>query len=188
MPGYDGELCDFNCSTTIQDDPVCAQLSCDIETVKGLCPNKCLCPNKPVCQPCFNGGQLNPFTCSCTCSAKYTGSRCQYAIDPCQVADEPELCSGVDCFATQSEEIFIRCQKKCLCCGNKECFNLGQLTNTCACECPNNSFDPKTNCKTPTLQCADQFPNCIQQFGGQASCTDSFVFAICPKMCGFCTN
>jgi hypothetical protein len=75
-----------------------------------LGPNKCLCPTKPICQPCSNGGVLDVFTCACTCSPKFTGQRCQYAIDPCELDDEPELCSGVDCFGSLPESIFLRCK------------------------------------------------------------------------------
>ncbi len=37
QPGYTGDLCTFNCSTTQLDDPICAELSCNISVVVGLC-------------------------------------------------------------------------------------------------------------------------------------------------------
>jgi hypothetical protein len=164
-----------------------------MDIVKGVCPQTCLCPRKLLCLSCFNGGQLNPTTCSCTCPAGFTGERCQYAIDPCGVEDLPEYCSSISCWESASEDIFFRCQRKCLCCGNKKCHNLGRLTtkgaDKCSCECASAAFDEASNCEKPSATCSEEeFPGCYAQFGGPSSCTDPFVYAICPDMCGFCDS
>ncbi len=110
--------------SSIPDPKECADLDCSIIFVIDICPNKCTCENKPTCPPCYNSGKLDLKTCACTCNKDYTGERCQYALDPCSV-DDDEFCSSINCW-TATSDMFFKCQRKCLCCENKQCFNLGE--------------------------------------------------------------
>ncbi len=109
--------------SSIPDPRECVDLDCSINFVVNICPNKCTCQNKPTCPQCFNSGILDLKTCACTCNKDYTGERCQYALDPCSV-DDDEFCASINCW-TATSDMFFKCQRKCLCCANKQCFNLG---------------------------------------------------------------
>jgi hypothetical protein len=137
---------------------------------------------------CYNGGTLEPKTNTCKCSLGYQGQYCQYSVDPCSVEDNSE-CSNVDCWnATEIE--FYGCQRKCLCCVNKKCYNQGVLetkgAEKCSCSCITNIYNPSDDCKSIT-KCED-IAQCWTQFGGRNNCGSVVVQALCPKMCGRCTS
>ena len=94
--------------------------------------------------------------------------------------------------------MFYQCQRKCLCCANEKCSNLGlfkttntsQYTDYCSCDCINSNFSPLDNCQVPTTCIDDKY--CAIQFGVYPSnpknCIYSFVKALCPLSCGLCNN
>lgn len=133
---------------------------------------------------------IDPVSCGCKCNPGYQGPRCQYAVDPCGAEDTP-FCSNVDCF-NATEFDFYSCPRKCLCCGNKKCYNLGQLVQNgddlCECKCFSDKYDPADNCKSlVSSDCADDTETlCYGQFGGPTNCGFDFVKAKCPKMCRVC--
>ncbi len=149
----------LNCSSQLPDLNDCSEIQC--ASNGSLCPRKCYCNNPSVlnnyCPSCFNNGYLNYSSneCQCICPYGFQGARCQFAINPCLVPDKAE-CSRINCM-NASEEMFYGCQRKCLCCANQQCFNLGLLktetkvnyTSYCSCSCINSNFSPDDDCLSP---------------------------------------
>lgn len=143
------------------------------------------------CAPCFNDGVLDTTNCKCTCKKNFIGSRCQFTANPCAEDDLPE-CSTINCW-NSTEATFFKCQKKCLCCSNKQCYNLGTLVieagsmpktvNDCKCKCAD-VYNPATDCKT-VKNCENLSEACGPLYGVEA-CIYPFIEAICPKMCKSC--
>ena len=97
--------------------------------------------------------------------------------------DDPSYCSGIDCWSG-SEEVYFRCQRKCLCCGNKQCNNLGTVgtdLDVCDCDCLNPSFDSE-NCNILATSIDTLF--CSKLINADKSnCVDPFISANCPEAC-----
>jgi hypothetical protein len=197
-PAYSGPRCEtpnFTCEKLPSPDlEECDYIPCTSDVAEYFCPKKCYCERPSVvtnmCPPCLNDGVLDTKSCKCTCKNKYMGARCQFSQNPCAEEDSLE-CSAINCWEA-SEAKFFRCQKKCLCCGNKECYNYGLLVtdatsasvNNCKCKCAT-TFDPETDCKETIGDCKDEIEGCEVQFG-KSNCFISFIESICPKMCGKC--
>jgi hypothetical protein len=133
---------------------------------------------------------IDPIRCNCSCLPGFQGPRCQYAVSPCDAEDLP-YCSSVDCF-NATEFDFYSCQRKCLCCANKKCYNLGTLVtgsdgNSCTCQCFSNQYSSADNCQSVQSTCQEPTDLCYNQFGGPANCQFAFVKAECPKMCKVCS-
>ena len=143
----------------------CKNIDCNLNA--SICPKKCYCDNPSIlnnyCQPCLNGGMRNYSNnnkCMCTCPIGYQGDRCQFSINPCLIPDTPD-CANINCYNT-TEVNFYGCQRKCLCCANEQCYNLGLLTTVitsgytdyCSCSCINSNFSPQDNCLNP-VSCVD---------------------------------
>ena len=95
-------------------------MDCSNNVVSQECPRKCSC-----CPNCFNGGTLvDTSSCRCVCKPDTTGPRCEFLLgNPCKFPDD-ELCSLIDCDTASVDQRF-KCPRKCTCCANKMCFNLG---------------------------------------------------------------
>lgn len=188
----------LNCQTQPPDSLDCASIDCARNA--SACPNKCYCLMPSIlnnyCPSCLNGGvrSYGSNSCQCICPYGYLGDRCQFALNPCMVDDKPD-CANIDCYNT-TEINFYGCQRKCLCCANEKCFNLGLLTTVttstftdyCNCNCINTNFSPNDNCLTPTNCIDDRY--CSIQFGvyptNSNNCIYPFVQALCPYSCGIC--
>lgn len=142
----------------LNDDPYeCEFIPCNSDVAEAICPRKCYCERPSIvtkyCMPCYNNGILNTTSCQCACKKNYYGPRCQYTPNPCVEDDLPE-CANVNCWQA-SDAKFFKCQRKCLCCGNKKCFNSGTLTtdslqdpvNNCKCKCTSQLFNEALDCQ-----------------------------------------
>jgi len=196
---YSGEFCEvFDCAKIPADAKDCVALSCTEKEVVPFCPKKCLCAPSTTtkvtttkitgaCLSCYNGGILDVVTCSCKCIGGFNGDRCQISADPCN-NDDPVECASLNCW-TGGEDVLYKCQKKCLCCGNLQCKNLGELfkntdTDKCECKCFDDQvYDENKLCDIK--ECRDVLPACGEDLNSEY-CDDPFVATACPLMCGDC--
>jgi len=192
--GFSGDLCEnFDCTNENIEDPVCASLTCSDTMVVSKCPKKCMCkpatttPKPGTCLPCFNGGSVDLKTCVCKCPSGFGGDRCQFLSNPCN-AEDPLECNTLNCFAGD-EDVLYKCQKKCLCCGNLQCKNFGELfknsdTDKCQCRCFDDEvYDENKLCDIK--ECRDVLPACGVDLTAE-NCYFPFVATACPLMCGDC--
>ncbi|XP_041348039.1 cysteine-rich venom protein Mr30-like [Gigantopelta aegis] len=154
------------------------------------CANCQQCVSNKLCdcggKLCYNGGKLDPNTCTCTCpSMYYSGDLCQTSSCPSQVS---KSCASYDDDAcTKFTNVPSDCPLMCgkcgtLPCGGKICRNWGELdVATCTCQCqPTYTGD---TCKT--LDCSLSDPSFCSYYSA-AYCLYTNIKFGCPHMCSLC--
>lgn len=150
QPQFEGELCEhYRCS--------------------GYCQNYGVCSVAPALP-----GSQEPPPLKCTCTAGWSGARCETSMPACQ----SRCHNGGSCLISETEGMKCSCPKmftgeQCEHCRNLTCENGGicreTLTGTPQCECP----DGFTGKRCEIDECADFCKNggsCVISTKGQRQC------------------